>query len=662
MFCFYCFQAFGCFVIDVQNGYLAKIFIIGYTIVEIRMGFSRMIYVAVITLLCNPLLPMMTLKVPGSYSDIAAQEVDPSEDNVLFSGIDGYFQEYHTYDTMVMELNKLQNMYPDLVKIYDLTEKSDLRHTYEGRSVLGVKVSSGVRNEQDYFDDPDKENVLLFGAHHAREWMSYEVCIYTIYYLAMNYGLENMDNDGDGLINEDLMNGLDEDGDGLTDEDPSEGRISYLLDNREIWIIPMLNPDGVMYDHTISEPGSGGGWRKNVRDNNQNNQFDPSWDGVDLNRNYPYLWWYNRETLVRMDGVVMTQDSANPRSDMYRGPSDTHNQDGDFGPGGIIPRINEDPVDSEDNDGDGKVDEDRDGGFTEPETQALGRLVKTYDDQGDTGNIPFAASISYHSVASLILWPWGWTRNEAPHSLLFQEVGGKMGDIMDYEAEQASYLYPTSGDSEDWLYACGNVIAFTIELEGQDGGFHPATKHIAPICKKALKANLYLSDQAEKIEVARNYYQPIENSIADINVVERPAVIRANEGFRITAEVEDIEKMIPETLTFHYSSDGEAYRTAPMLLDNSSGNYYYSIEFLEPQTDIYYYITAKDISGITLSAPDYGSYDPYITHVSPEIGLTSMENVMMFIMMGLILILVWGGFVGLLNKAMKAEKLKSSSE
>lgn len=616
--------------------------------------------ISIIFILMN-VLPALASGLP---LDPSAMEQGKMAGNATSSGeqfsngteFDGRFQKYHTYESMVEDITMVQGLYPDIVRLYDLSKKSDLGKTYGGRSVWAAKVGKGVGTETEYYDDPDRPNVLFIGAHHAREWMSYEVCLYTLFYLAYNYGRENIDNDGDGLINEDILDGEDNDNDGLIDEDPSEGRVNFLVDNREIWIVPMLNPDGVVYDHTISRSGENGGWRKNMRDNNRNGNFDRNYDGVDLNRNYPFMWWANR----KLDGEGRTSDSSIPSSDMYRGPPDLTNQDGDSFAGGILPKIDEDPVDGRDNDGDGRFDEDRDGGFSEPETQAIRSLVKTYDDQPDTGNMPFSASLSYHSYGNMVLWPWGYTQSSPPHSTLFEEVGGRMAEMTGYEGKQAIDLYPTAGDSEDWLYGTGNVLAFTIELEGPDGGFHPSKEHILPICRKVLGPNLYLAGEADRIDVAKQYYLRIDESILDLEIVNPVKIIRADENLTVEVDVKHPDKLVPETLRLYYSYDGQTYCEKPLEVDRSSGYYSATLVRIPPNTLLRYYVSGRDVSGISVRAPEYGRYDPQTLRVVEEKGLSSLENVIMVMMMVIILSIVWGGFAGLLIKAYRIEKVKTA--
>ena len=66
----------------------------------------------------------------------------------------------------------------------------------------------------------------------AREIMSSETVLMLIDHLGANYGV-----------------------------DPA---ITWLLDNRELYIVPIVNPDGVVWNETI-QPEGGGMWRKNRR-------------------------------------------------------------------------------------------------------------------------------------------------------------------------------------------------------------------------------------------------------------------------------------------------------------------------------------------------------------------------------------------------------------
>ena len=62
--------------------------------------------------------------------------------------------------------------------------------------------------------------------------------------------------------------------------------VTYLVDNRELYFVPVFNPDGYAYNEQIS-PNGGGMWRKNRRDNGS------GIFGVDMARNFGYMWGYD---------------------------------------------------------------------------------------------------------------------------------------------------------------------------------------------------------------------------------------------------------------------------------------------------------------------------------------------------------------------------------
>lgn len=154
-----------------------------------------------------------------------------------------YDPEYHTYEEMKQELDSLHRVYPDITSIHQIGESQKYRIP-----IWAIKISDHADTDEDEF------TVLYDGLHHAREPIGLASCMVLINHLLSNYG-----------------------------NDPN---ITAMVDNIEIWIIPIINTEGYKYlvDNDLSSPW----WRKNQRDNNQNNRFDPDIDGVDLNRNYDY--------------------------------------------------------------------------------------------------------------------------------------------------------------------------------------------------------------------------------------------------------------------------------------------------------------------------------------------------------------------------------------
>lgn len=171
------------------------------------------------------------------------------------------FGNYYTYSESNSILDSLYNDYPSII-----TERIDLGYTtWDGNKIWAVKISDNPGVEE---GEPE---VLITGVHHAREPITCNVAVEVVRKLCKEYS---------------------------TDEE-----IKFLVDNREIWVVPVMNPDGYLYNEQQS-PGGGGMWRKNRRDNGGGDY------GVDPNRNYAYEWGYDN-----------SGSSGDPSSETYRGPS-----------------------------------------------------------------------------------------------------------------------------------------------------------------------------------------------------------------------------------------------------------------------------------------------------------------------------------------------------
>jgi murein tripeptide amidase MpaA len=204
----------------------------------------------------------------GSYADIVIYEnqlnllkiqgynlqILPVNKENLFRSSFEDVTGYHRYEDIEPELRRLEAANPSIAKVFSIGK------SIEGRDIWAIKISDNVNL------DEEEPAVLIDGNHHAREIMTVEVPLYFAKVLVENY---------------------------------TDARIKNLVDNREFWIIPTANPDGLAYVNTNDI-----WWRKNRRDNG-----DGSF-GVDINRNYGYKWGY--------DSIG---SSSNTYSDDYRGNS-----------------------------------------------------------------------------------------------------------------------------------------------------------------------------------------------------------------------------------------------------------------------------------------------------------------------------------------------------
>ncbi len=159
--------------------------------------------------------------------------------------------KYTPFDKLTTLLNDFAAKYPNLVKL----ESAGKSH--EGRDIWAVKISENVGTH-----NPAKPVIFFNAMHHAREVMTTEVALDIIETLTKGY-------DGND-------------------------RIKNWLVRNEIWIVPMVNPDGNNKVWTSNSM-----WRKNTLGGY----------GVDINRNYPYKW------------AACNGSSDSRSSDTYHGPS-----------------------------------------------------------------------------------------------------------------------------------------------------------------------------------------------------------------------------------------------------------------------------------------------------------------------------------------------------
>jgi len=179
-------------------------------------------------------------------------------------GVEGFgFGSMGGFYTFSEAINQLDSMYARFPNI--VSPKFQVGTTENGRPIWAVKISDNPNQNE------AEPQALFDGLIHAREPISMMTVIYYMYYLCENYG--------------------------------TNPEVTYLVNNREIYFVPVLNPDGYEYNRSTN-PGGGGMWRKNRRNSGNGNY------GVDLNRNFGYMWGYDN-----------SGSSPNPPDEDYRGPS-----------------------------------------------------------------------------------------------------------------------------------------------------------------------------------------------------------------------------------------------------------------------------------------------------------------------------------------------------
>ncbi|MDO9067411.1 MAG: M14 family metallopeptidase, partial [Deltaproteobacteria bacterium] len=320
---------------------------------------------------------------------------------------------YHTYDVIRTELKQIALDHPTITKLDTVAVAA------QGGKVWCLKVSSNPT-----VDDNSRQGILIMGNHHAREWMTPEICLYIANYLTDNYNAAGTDS------------------------------ISTLVKTREVYIIPLVNPDGFIFDNGGTY-GAGVLWRKNRRVNS------PTVFGADLNRSYDGS--VDGDILGAWGSTVNSYTSPDSSNDVFYGVS----------PG------------------------------AEPEQQAMMKIVKDHN---------IVLSISYHTYSELVLWPLGYvdsTVKRAPDSLQLRYFGQqsaarikKLHLTQGYTPQQSSALYPTTGDSDGWIYGYGLTqlgrVIFPYCVEA-DTAFYTPASHIDSVCPQTLKGFMYLAMRTDSI-------------------------------------------------------------------------------------------------------------------------------------------------------------------
>jgi len=295
----------------------------------------------------------------------------------------GYFDP----GEIISLLNQTESDHPTITRVFSVGT------TTEGRTVMAIEISNqpGI--------DEDEPAIQFNGAHHAREVATPHVVVDVIETLTDNYGVDST--------------------------------ITEWVDSYKTVCVPMVNPDGVQYVFDVFSM-----WRKNRMD------YGGSCIGVDLNRNYPYLWGPG------------CGSSSICTSNVYRGPSSA----------------------------------------SELETAAMISLADQFH---------FTMATSYHSFGQFIDYPYacadGSPETLMPEHDVIDEMMNGVADAIDavdstprYDVFSPVPLGGVNGDDTSWYYAHQGTYAFIIEV-GTD--FEPDFSEVAGIVNRNRDGWQYMYDR-----------------------------------------------------------------------------------------------------------------------------------------------------------------------
>jgi len=332
---------------------------------------------------------------------------------------------YLNTDEIDSAINNLSFNYRDLCRIIKLPFITE-----EGRVCHALHIGKKL----------DNDTIFITGGVHAREWGSSDICIYFIADILEAYANSTGLEYGGKHFNTD--------------------QIRSILEYANLLVFPCVNPDGRYYSQNF-EPL----WRRNRSRYNSGN--NPDCVGVDINRNYDFLWDF--PNLFSSSTYVGTSTDPCSKSQSYRGPKP----------------------------------------FSEPETKNVLWLLENYPQ--------VRWFIDLHSYGEDILYSWGDAPNQSTDpsmNFMNSSLNSKRGDAnykeyipnedlnvilslassisegiqpvrgKKYFVEQASGLYPTSGAGDDYTYSRhfsdstkNKIFAFTIEWGSKEKSdqisFHP---------------------------------------------------------------------------------------------------------------------------------------------------------------------------------------------
>jgi hypothetical protein len=334
----------------------------------------------------------------------------PSTDARAVGTQPGQRDAYRLPDDYATDLHALAAAHPERTRLIELPYRS-----LEGRPTWGLEISSnpGARD--------GRPVIWHDGLHHAREWPAGEQPLMWAYDLLESYG--------------------------------TDPRITRIVDEGRTFILPLVNIDGFIESRTalidnslIGNPVTGNSWhRKCMRSVTGSEEekaaagLNRDYYGIDLNRNYPFLWGDNAGS------------SSVPVDQTYRGTAP----------------------------------------YSEPVCRNVRDLQLTH--------LPITA-ITHHTYGRLMLYAWGRNPDEvrSPDAPLMAALGDAMAAFNGYRPQQAFQLYPTSGTSRDWAHSAFSSLIYTFE---HGTAFHPSYEATIPE-QYAINREAYLAHAEAALDPA----------------------------------------------------------------------------------------------------------------------------------------------------------------
>ncbi|XP_071320287.1 carboxypeptidase B2 [Trachinotus anak] len=296
-----------------------------------------------------------------------------------------FYERYHSLEDIYDWINRTTQDNPSTVKAILIGS------SYEKRPLYVLKLSLNNR--------PNKKAVWIDCGIHAREWISPAFCLWFVQH-SLSFYNQNQD-------------------------------ITNILDNMDVYVLPVMNPDGYKYTWTTKRM-----WRKNRSISRSSRSSSSNCIGVDLNRNFDANWC--------TEGA-----SHEPCTEIYCG---------------AYPE-------------------------SERETQAVANFLRSHKD-----SVQLYFSIHSYSQMLLFPYSCTLEEAEN-HSDLLEMAQEAAQKIRRYYRNTYKYgagaktIYLAPGGSDDWAYNLGIKYSFTFELQDRGHyGFLLPPSHISRACNEGLTA------------------------------------------------------------------------------------------------------------------------------------------------------------------------------
>ena len=329
-----------------------------------------------------------------------------------------------------------------------------LTYSGQGTSRWNPKTIYYVRITGNESSTPEntKPQILFTSMIHSREVSALMNNIYFMWYLIENYNTNDA--------------------------------VKELVDNNELYFVPVVNPDGLRWNEHLNSNG-GGLQRKNLRPNTGSTSNTTANRGVDLNRNFDYYWGYNN-----------IGSSGTPSNGTYRGPAPS----------------------------------------SEPETQIMEDFILSRN---------FQTAVWNHSYANSVPHPYGGVPSlNSGREDEFYSWHEEMTRYNRY-LYGATIFYESNGIPDDWMLGgapdnngstgSGQAILGTTPEHGSEGFWPPQTS-IIPIAKRSMRISFGTAYYGGKYAKLHDLTQSnIDNTTANLDFgIERIGQTASNFTLTIT--------------------------------------------------------------------------------------------------------------------------------